>query len=223
MNDHEILEAFDQKLDRVRNSVVVPPRRHEHARPTIHLRGPSLFVPVVAIVLVVVAALTIRAQPSGNGTQSVGAAGVGSGYVEGELGSVSPIAPTAPVDSAIAPVSRTSPSADAKSVFAKCNVDYYGLDNVAGMGKVADAHDVARYVPLQAAEPELQTTDAAWVVAFRGKFDLPRGLGWTIDPVCVVVNGEPILYLPNGAGHGEATPKPREVPKPDLALPPLAP
>lgn len=105
-----------------------------------------------------------------------------------------------------------------------CFADWFGLDAVRGMGRVPSAVDVKRYVPLIGTEPELKSADSPWVIAYAGKLDLPRGLGWAVNPVCVYLNGEPIMYTPEEYGRGATViDPPRPSVPPDLALPPLAP
>lgn len=120
-------------------------------------------------------------------------------------------------------VSRSAPSAEAAEAMKLCGVDRYGADRVTGMGQVASAGDVANYVEVYGVEPELKTTSPAWVVTFKGRIDLGRGY-WADDPVCVVIDGHPTVFMPHLSGRGDqfySAPPVRN--RPTDQLPPLAP
>lgn len=137
---------------------------------------------------------------------------------------VAPVSPERPVDATLAAVSRSNPGAAASEVLDLCYVDAFGVDAIAGMAEVPRARDLPMYVNLVGVEPEIRTDAPAWVISFRGKVTLPRGLGWAIDPTCVVIDGERTLFLTGPHGRGDNQVDPLPVPNPPtLALPPLAP
>jgi hypothetical protein len=132
-------------------------------------------------------------------------------------------APTAySVEAEIAPVSRSNPSPEAAEVLDLCDVGRIGADKVAGMGLVPSARDVVKYVPLYGTEPELKTDHPAWVISFSGKITY-RGY-WAIDPVCIVIDGVPMVTGSGEYGHGNVARKGPPVPNaPTVRLPALAP
>ena len=127
-----------------------------------------------------------------------------------------------PVDSSIAPVSESEPPADAAAAMQDCYVDYFGVATISGMGLVPHARDIGKYIPVRGQEPELATDDPAWAITFAGKVTLPRGLGWTVDPACVVVDGERYFYIVGERGNGSVSKTPRPFANPPtMALPAL--
>lgn len=131
-----------------------------------------------------------------------------------------------PVDSTIAAVSATQPTADAAEVLELCQVGEPQLKDVAGMGLVPSAREIPKYVRLVGVEPELQTDSAAWVVAFEGELAQPMSHEVWVDATCIVIDGVAGFYATGGAREVGSdvlvTPLPvsRE---PSLALPPLRP
>jgi hypothetical protein len=164
--------------------------------------------------------------------------GGGSSYVDfgqGRAGEVwiacSDVKVSRPVDPAIEPVSRSNPTRAARVALERCNVETHGgLDKVAGMGLIPDAHRARDYAPLSGLEPELKTGAPAWMIQFSG--EIPQFFGgevW-IDPICVlVVRADGTL---DGGMYGTgpvrhpggslSTPEPLSDP-PQFSLPSLAP
>lgn len=131
-----------------------------------------------------------------------------------------------PVDSTIAAVSATQPTADAAEVLALCQVGEAQLMDVAGMGLVPSARDLPKYVRLVGVEPELQTDSAAWVVAFEGELAQPMSHEVWVDATCIVIEGVAGFYATGGArdvGSDVLVTPPPVSPEPSLALPPLRP
>jgi hypothetical protein len=228
VNDRDVLDGVDRRLSQFRDRVPVPEKTTVGlGRAVVTARITSVLVPAILLAAVVGALVATRTgapRPSDRAALPTATEEMTEvPTAVGERSETPAPSPSAAVDPAIRPVSRSRPGPEAKHVLDLCNADYYGLDAIAGMGKVAHARDVPNYVPLLPTNPELKDDKPAWVVEFQGRFDLQRGLGWALDPVCVVIDGEPILFLPNGAGLGEVTPPPRERPQPTLALPSLAP
>jgi hypothetical protein len=115
-------------------------------------------------------------------------------------------------------------SLDATAAFAACYGDYFGPQTVTGMALIAHARNAGLYVPVRGQEPELATDAPAWIVTFGGRLELPRGMGWTDDPVCVVVDGQPYFYIVGARGKGDTMTSPRPyLDPPKFALPSLAP
>ena len=56
------------------------------------------------------------------------------------------------------------------------------MDEVAGMGKVAAAKDLTRYVPLTGREPQLKEFGPAWVVTVHANMRQPASSELWIDP-----------------------------------------
>lgn len=118
-------------------------------------------------------------------------------FKTGEPPSPPPL-PTAPVDPAIEPVSRTHPSREAAAALKTCGVIGRRLDQVAGVGRVEHATDVKRYARMFGTEPELKTDAPAWVIQFEGRVDYAGY--WADNPVCVVIDGRPSTFAPEAYG-----------------------
>jgi hypothetical protein len=102
------------------------------------------------------------------------------------------------------PVSRSSPSREAAAALKACGATGGRIANVAGMGHIPAARLAADYVELWGVEPELQSDDPAWIIAFKGRVDLGRGY-WADDPICVVVDGHATTFAPSTSGRGDRT------------------
>jgi hypothetical protein len=64
------------------------------------------------------------------------------------------------------------------------------------MAQVGTLADIGAYAPLPTSAPQISAhlSDAGWVLAFTGEWpQLNTGESW-IDPMCVVVGGDPVLY-----------------------------
>ncbi len=136
-----------------------------------------------------------------------------------------------PVDPRIAPVSRSSPSAEARQALDACLIpDEKRLDQVIGMGLVPRTTDLYRYIKIPATPNEIQKDSSAWAIALRG--EVPQAMSDEIwfDPTCVIIDGEQGWFatgamqkvLPGGE-LGPLILSSKLTPGPDLALPPLAP
>lgn len=134
--------------------------------------------------------------------------------------------PERPVDPDIEPVSRSDPSEEARQAMGICQIELYGLDAIAGMGRIDQARRAIEYVLLTGREPLLASDRPAWIIQFRTEitWNRPAGEYW-IDPICAVVDGDwgffasgPVIR-PDG---GLRTPIPVDDP-PVWSLPPLAP
>jgi hypothetical protein len=100
------------------------------------------------------------------------------------------------VDSSIAPVSLSHPSAAARKVLDRCGVGWIGGTlQIVGMGLVPHARDLPKYVRIPAYDIEIQNDDPMWVVEFQGEMPQtlhasPAGSGPTdvawVDPICIV-------------------------------------
>lgn len=133
-----------------------------------------------------------------------------------------------PVDSSIAPVSRSHPIADAAAALTACDIgdgNRIGLDAVAGMGMISTASELPRYVYLTGLEPELRDSGAAWAIQISGQIVQYRIQETWIDPVCIVIGGIPTWFGsgPTVIGTGAPVPPPKVSSPPTLALPGLAP
>jgi hypothetical protein len=110
-----------------------------------------------------------------------------------------------------------------------CGVKGYGIGTVGGMGLIPDARRVPDYVPLSGREPELAVDKPAWVIAFKGWLTMvtrapPNPISEVEDPICVIVDGAPLTFVPSARRAGDVitTPLPNSD-EPIFALPPLAP
>lgn len=135
--------------------------------------------------------------------------------------------PTPPVDTAIEPVSASKPSAEAKEVWAKCQIgEQIPLENVTSMGRIESAKDLAHYVSLTGREPQLKEAGPAWVVTVKAEVPQPGSTELWTDPTCVVTGGDS-GYFATGPVTDLATGKvltPEAPARPaDRGLPPLAP
>jgi hypothetical protein len=129
----------------------------------------------------------------------------------------------APVDRSLVAVSLSHLTAEEQSALDACNVGSFdfSVDKISGIARIPHATDVTRYVPLTGREPELKTDEAVWVIAFSGDLRVPRRTVTARDPVCVVVGGEGVLFLPWGTvGSKDLFP---DRTMPTLSLPPLEP
>jgi hypothetical protein len=137
--------------------------------------------------------------------------------------------PSAPIDPAIEPVSRTEPGAGAAAALKACGIGRLPrLDQIAGMGLVPRARDVPRYARMFGTEPELRTDAPAWVIQLAGRIDYR--VYWADNPVCVVIDGRSWIFAPEAYGGPNAetgedavNPNPSNAPDPPFRLPPLAP
>jgi len=128
-----------------------------------------------------------------------------------------------PIDARIAPVSRSSPSKDAKAAMDVCSIDQLGLDAIAGMGLIDHASDASLYAPLTGREPELKSSVPAWMIQLQGWVPQLRGGEVWIDPICVVIDGYGGFYATGPVQFSDGTitsPMPAASP-PSYRLPPL--
>lgn len=131
------------------------------------------------------------------------------------------------IDASIAAISASKPGAEAAAVLAQCNVgEQITIDKVTGMGKIASASDLARYVPLTGREPQLKERGPAWIVTVAAELPQPGSTELWVNPTCVVTDGD-AGYFATGPVKDLATGKTMTPEKPatppDLRLPPLAP
>lgn len=128
-----------------------------------------------------------------------------------------------PVDPAIDPISRSSPSAEAEAAMEACNVAGIGIDAISGMGLLDAATHARTYAPLTGREPELMNDSPAWMIQFKGEVPMPlhQYEVW-IDPICIVIDGASHWYAtgPVAGPHGTVPPLPVDD-APTLSLPPL--
>jgi hypothetical protein len=127
-------------------------------------------------------------------------------------------APSRPVDPSLTPISRSNPGPEAQAVLELCGLD---PTLVSGMAKVSKARDLPKYVRLTGKEPEIQVDEPVWVVTYSGRFTI-RTI-WAEDPTCVVIDGEPLLFMTGDYGRGDSVSHPLTSTDPPLALPTLAP
>jgi hypothetical protein len=138
-------------------------------------------------------------------------------------GLVGPKIEAPPVDASLVPVSRSDPGPEAAAVLALCEAAGFDPSGIGGMAMLPSARDLPTYVRLTGQEPEIHLDRPAWVAAYSGRMTLPRGLGWADDPTCVVIDGGRFVFLTGDHGRGDVTIAALDVPRPELALPPLAP
>lgn len=124
-----------------------------------------------------------------------------------------------PVDPSLTPVSRSSPTLDAKAAIALCLGDS-SLDQVAGMAQLP-GNEVRRFMFTNGKEPSLQTDDLVWAIQLKTSLTVLVGPP-VVDPLCVVIGGTRTFYAPYGTVAGAFSPPPDFV-WPISALPPLAP
>jgi hypothetical protein len=129
------------------------------------------------------------------------------------------------VDSTLAPVSRSHPSAGAQKALDACQVtNFYGLDSVARMALIQHASDARTYERFTGLEPELKTDDPAWLVEFSGGIYMPIEAETWYGTVCVVISGSAGFYGTGETMHlGKLYPAPSVPVEPTLALPTMAP
>lgn len=139
--------------------------------------------------------------------------------------STTPIETPPPGD--VRAVSASNPSAGAKDAMAKCHIgDMIPMEDVTGMGQIAAAKDLYRYIPLTSREPQLREEGPAWIIQVHAALPQPRSNEVWIDPACVVTQND-FGYFATGPVRNAATgillrPKAPATP-PDRKLPPLAP
>ena len=126
-------------------------------------------------------------------------------------------------------VSASKPSVEERRVFESCHLgddDLVPFDRVTGMGSVAEAKDLVRYVPLTGREPQLKEPGTVWMVTID--FDLPQPGSSEVwaDPTCIVTDQESGWFatgpVTNTATGEVMQPEPPSK-EPDLVLPPLVP
>lgn len=133
------------------------------------------------------------------------------GLVEigGTSASTTPVAPSPTTqEPVLKPVSLSRPTAEAAKALSLCEVT--GRETqVSGMALLRHASDLPDYVLLTGREPEIQTSDPAWVVAYRGVITLTtRSQGGSIemtDPTCVVIDEIPIWFATGSTRSGDGT------------------
>jgi hypothetical protein len=237
IDEREVLAGVDRHLDALHSALPAPPGRQWTA--TRHL-VPGSWIAAITVAVIAIGIVVLGRVPSGPGP--VGSAGIGAAASEsaGLLPSTTAswddhfTAPTStpaasrPLDPAIAAVSRSHPGPDAQRAMDLCGVRGYGIGTVGGMGLIANAKRVPDYVPLTGREPELAVDKPAWVVAFQGWIPMVTRSRSPIteveNPVCVVIDGAPVLFLTGASRDGDVivTPPPNSH-EPIFALPPLAP
>ena len=126
--------------------------------------------------------------------------------------------PDVPVDSTLEAVSKTNPDADAAAALDQC-VRPGDIDKVVGMAHIP-ARDVHRFTLTNGKEPELETDALVWAIQLKG--GIHSSFGVMLDPLCVVLRGEPIQFVPYGL-VGEPFAVPEGFVEAVAALPSLAP
>jgi hypothetical protein len=113
-----------------------------------------------------------------------------------------------PLDPAIKAVSISKANEEEQRAIDVC-VQIFGVEDVKGMGRIPRARDAYKYAPLKGTNPDLQNDRPAWIVAFTGMLDLPRGTELARDPLCVLTELEPgpMLLLPWGTVDSPARPE----------------
>jgi hypothetical protein len=138
--------------------------------------------------IVVVGCVSAGGQPSPTGTP-VPADSPASTWA------AAPDAPVrAPVDPALAPVSRSNPPPDAKKALELCGAYQYGLDHVAGIAHIQRASDAVRYARLTSNTVELNVPSDAWMIQYAGERPDPITRQSWIDSTCLVIAGEPVVF-----------------------------
>ena len=139
--------------------------------------------------------------------------------------STTPIETPLPGD--VRAVSASNPSAGALDAMAKCHIgDMIPIAKVTGMGQIASATDLYRYIPLTGREPQLREEGPAWIIQVHAELPQPGSNEVWIDPTCVVTQDD-FGYFATGPVRNAATgalftPEAPAIP-PDRKLPALAP
>lgn len=131
-----------------------------------------------------------------------------------------PTLPAVPVDASLVAVSRSTPSAEAEEALNLC-VRPQDYAAVAGMARLANGGEVKKYMLTNGAEPELEVDAPVWMVQLKGPIHYRWGTPF--NPVCVVIDGVPTIYVPYGSVERPDTPAPPDFVAPKLALPPMVP
>jgi hypothetical protein len=240
LDEREVLAGIDRHLDAVHAAFPVPPRRQW---PATRRTVPGPWIAVATIAAIAIGIVALGRAPAGPGP--VGSAHVGV-VVSPSQATLSPSptsaasaddhatvpvltpAPSRPLDPAIEAVSKSNPGPAAQRAMDLCGVKGYGIGTVGGMGLIPDARRVPDYVPLSGREPELAVDKPAWVIAFEGWLTMVTRTRSPItevqDPVCVVIDGAPFMFLTGASRAGDViVPPPPSSHEPTYALPPLAP
>jgi hypothetical protein len=132
-----------------------------------------------------------------------------------------------PIDESLTAVSASRPGDEAARVLGTCNIgEQIPLERVTGMGKIASAADLARYVPLTGRERQLKESGPAWVVTVNAEVPQPGSTELWFNPTCVVTDGDAGYYA-TGPVTDLSTGKtmlPEKPPNPpEFRVPPLVP
>jgi hypothetical protein len=133
----------------------------------------------------------------------------GLGEIGGTSASTTSVVPSPKTqEPVLEPVSLSRPTAEAAKALGLCEVAGRE-DQVAGMALLTHASDLPGYAPLTGREPEIQTSDAAWVVAYRGLITFTsRSQAGSIemtDPTCAVIDGVPIWFATGSTRSSDGT------------------
>lgn len=126
-------------------------------------------------------------------------------------------------------VSASKPLAEERRVFDSCHIgddDLVPFDRVTGMGSVAAAKDVVRYVPLTGREPQLKESGTVWMVTIDLDLPQPGSSEVWADPTCIVTDQESGWFATGpvtNTATGEVMQPELPSKEPDLVLPPLVP
>ena len=132
-----------------------------------------------------------------------------------------------PIDESVTAVSASRPGDEAARVLANCNIgEQIPLERVTGMGKIASAADLARYVPLTGRERQLKESGPAWVVTVDAEVPQPGSTELWINPTCVVTDGDAGYYATGPVtdlSTGKTMLPEKPASPPEFRVPPLAP
>lgn len=146
------------------------------------------------------------------------------------------------IDTAIQPVSASSPSLGAQHALDACGLTSYdpthpgtmvfgdlGLKVVTGIGLIPAARDAGKYAPIglpPGIDPELNNSSPAWVITTNASISTGLSPGLLINPTCVVPDGArtgAMWFVTGDTIDGSVIETPAPEPSPVMRLPPLAP
>lgn len=120
-----------------------------------------------------------------------------------------------PIDTSLATLSRSHLSPETQAALNLC-VPPSSEGRIVGGALLPSAHDVAKYMPTNGNEPELQADRPVWLFQLSGAFTVRFSM---VDPLCMVRGSEPVWFAPYDV-NGNPVPF-GGMRLPTLALPPI--